>query len=527
MEKRLKLAKKLLKTDGVLIVTIDEHEINHLGMLLEKVFPEYLRYRVTIVTNPKGTGKANFSRVEEYAFFIVPDIGHDVIVQRPVLASLESFMPKEEDLDYELSAPDDGDDEVEESDSILENGEINDEQLSASEDDAWEYRHARRRGSESSYRHQRPNQFYPIFIDEKAKRVVRTGPSNTADVQPSFQWVDGLRPIWPIDAEGHDRVWSFVPESMQTLIDKDRVFLGKHNTKRDSWTINYKVPKKFTRKLKTVWWTKAYDAGTHGTELLRKVLGRPGLFQFPKSVYAVRDCIAAVVRDRPNALILDFFAGSGTTFHAVSLLNSQDGGRRRTIQVTNNEVSVKTARRLNKDGIYWGDSEFEKHGIFEQVTRPRCEAVLTGHRPNGEPIPGKHLNDKGIARGRPFSLGFEENVEFFRLDYLDPDDVDLRRQFKAILPALWLAAGGIGERETPSPSADFSVPESSTYAVLFKEARFQKFKEILKKHPGITNIWIVSDSDEAYAEIRSELPREITTSMLYRDYLRNFQVNGS
>jgi adenine-specific DNA-methyltransferase len=312
---------------------------------------------------------------------------------------------------------------------------------------------------------------------------------------------------------------------MQKRIDAGDVILGKYNVKRDSWTIKYRVPKKPTRKLKTVWVKKAYDAGTHGTQLLARLLGKPGLFEFPKSVYAVRDCLAAVVRGRPNALVVDFFAGSGTTFHSVCLLNAEDGGRRRTILVTNNEVSRKTAQDLRKKGLFRGDPEFEKHGIFEQVARPRCEAVVTGLRPDKTHIPGNHLDAQGRSRGRPFRNGFEENIEFYRLDYLDPDDVDLGRQFEAILPALWLAAGGMGDREGPSKREDYLIPENSTYAVLFKESKFQKFKEALSRRPEITHGWLVTDSEEAYAEMKSELPRGMQTSMLYRDFLRNFQIN--
>jgi len=237
------------------------------------------------------------------------------------------------------------------------------------------------------------------------------------------------------------------------------------------------------------------------------------------SVYAVRDCLAPVVRERPNALIVDFFAGSGTTFHATCLLNAEDGGERRSILVTNNEVSEKTAKELNNNGYHRGDSEFEAQGIFEQVARPRCEGVVTGRRPNGTIIPGKHLN------GRPFEEGFPENVEFYRLDYLDPDEVDLGLQFEAILPALWLAAGGVGDREKPGDGQDYSMPEGSTYGVLFKESRFRRFKEALEERPEVTHVWLVTDSEEAYAEMRSALPGWLSASMLYRDYLRNFRIN--
>ena len=521
IEKRLRLAKRLLKRDGVLIVAIDEHEVHHLGMLLEKMFPEYLRYMITMMTNPKGTGKSNFSRVDEYVFFVVPDLGYDIIKGRPIGASLDSSI-------FELEPEDDFASGDEDSDE----GESDEEIITDSEQDTvvtldeWDYRHARRRGSESSYRHQRPNQFYPIYIDEKLKRVVRTGPSIAINAQPNFSKVDGLRPVWPIDAEGHHRAWGFIPESMQYIIDQGNVFLGKYNSKLDSWTINYRVPKKTTRKLKTLWVNKAYDAGTHGTGMLRRILGQPGLFQFPKSVYATRDCLAAVVRDRPDALIVDFFAGSGTTFHATCLLNSQDGGRRKTVLVTNNEVSQKTAQKLTSAGIFRGDQEYEKQGIFQQVTQPRCEAIVRGKRPNGTTIPGNHIDNEGRAKGRPFSLGFEENVEFFNVEYLHPDDVDLGRQFQAILPALWLAAGGIGDREIPKKNADFSIPPKSTYGVLFKESRFKKFYQQIKDRPEIKALYMVTDSEEAYAEMRSAFPKGVRSSMLYRDYLRNFKVNG-
>jgi adenine-specific DNA-methyltransferase len=520
MEKRLRLAKRLLKKDGVLIVTIDEHEVHHLGMLLEKLFPEYLRYMVTIVNNPKGTGKANFGRVDEYAFFIVPDLGYDVIPEMPEeLAPEGRIIPVTSRRWFEDSAENEGDETDDSGESEAGKADVNDD------DDLWEYRHARRRGAESSYRHQRPNQFYPIYIDEKAQKVIRAGPSIPFDSKPDFTQVDGLRPVWPIDAEGRDRCWAFVRESMQALIDAGDVILRTYNSKRDSWTVNYRVPRKKTRKLKNVWVKKEYDAGTHGTELLRRLLGEPGLFQFPKSVYAVRDCLAAVVRNRPKALIVDFFAGSATTFHAACLLNVEDGGSRSTVLVTNNEVSQDEAKQLNARGLFRGDPGFEERGIFELVARPRCEAVATGLRPDGTPIPGKHLDPWGRSGGRPFEDGFEENIEFYRLQYLDPDDVDLRRQFKSILPGLWLAAGGKGERDDSPKGTDFTIPKNSTYGVLFRESQFQRFRKALERRPEVTNVWIVTDSEDALAEMRSELASGIRVSMLYHDYLHSFRIN--
>jgi hypothetical protein len=88
MERRLRLAKRLLKPDGVLVVMIDEHELHHLGMLLEHLFPEYDRYVTSIVVNARGsTGNRNFGSIEEQALFVVPKLGYDVIQPR------EAFIP--------------------------------------------------------------------------------------------------------------------------------------------------------------------------------------------------------------------------------------------------------------------------------------------------------------------------------------------------------------------------------------------------------------------------------------------------
>lgn len=513
MEKRLRLAKRLLRPDGVLICTVDDNEVHHLGMLLERVFPGYLRYPVVTVINPKGREKANFAPVHEYAFFLVPDIGSDVILPMP----LGDARVRQMSMSFEDQDEDSEPDEAKESGKEDAEGEAADDF-----EDQWEYRHARRRGGgaeSSSYREKRPNQFYPIYIDEQARKVVRVGESIPLGQEPDFQKVDGLRPLWPIDADGRHRVWSFIPTSMQRLIDEGHVLVGKYHAKRDDWTVNYRVPKKQYRKLKSVWVAKTYDAGTHGTEVLKRYLGKPGLFPFPKSIYVVKDCLDAVVRNRPNALIVDFFAGSGTTLHAACLLNASDGGRRRCILVTNNEVGEEIARELNRNGYTGGDPEFERHGIFEQVTRPRCEAVVTGKRPDGTPVQGKHVT------GRPHAEGFPENVEFFQLDYLDPDEVDLDLQFDAILPTLWLAAGGIGNREPRTGDKPFSIPTGSTYGVLFQDSAFRAFRAALANHPAVTHVWLVTDSEEAYTEMRAALPPDVTASMLYRDYLRHFRVN--
>lgn len=540
MEKRLLLARELLKPDGVLIVTIDEHEIHHLGVLLEQIFTGYLQHTVSIVMNPKGTGKLNFSRVGEYAIFCIPDNGENVIRGLPAVEAdaltgnrtVEHEDLVDDDLDKEPGADvaevydDEGDAEADaqaeaeaEADAVEEPEDEEDLPFPREERDAWELRHARRRGGESSYRHQRQNQFYPLYVDPEGKKVVGVGDSLPLDQDPDLTARDGIVPVWPIDKDGNHRCWRYVPAAMAALIEDKRVVLGRPSADGTSWTINYWVRKTERKKYKTVWWAKHHDAGTHGTSLLHKFLERRNAFPFPKSLYAVRDTLLTVVRDRPDALILDFFAGSGTTLHATALINEADGGRRRCVLVTNNEVDVKTSRRLAKEGHLPGDEAFEKHGIFWQATRPRCEAAITGRTPSGKPVPGKYVT------GRAYSTGFEENVEFFELVYLNKDDVSQGSEFNAIEPSLWLAAGGVGQRPTTDDSLRYVLSDVSNYGVLFKRDAFAEFKRALAKRPDITHVFLVVDSTTAYNQMCSRLPGTIKTSMLYRDYLTNFRIN--
>jgi adenine-specific DNA-methyltransferase len=85
----------------------------------------------------------------------------------------------------------------------------------------------------------------------------------------------------------------------------------------------------------------------------------------------------------PDGCIVDFFAGSGSTTEAVMRLNAEDGGTRQSISITNNELSAKTAGSLRQAGLEPGDPEWESEGVFERVTRPRIETVVSGIRPDG------------------------------------------------------------------------------------------------------------------------------------------------
>lgn len=134
-------------------------------------------------------------------------------------------------------------------------------------------------------------------------------------------------------------------------------------------------------------------------------------------------------------------------------------------------------------------------------------------------MPGRYVG------GGAHAAGFDENIEFFELVYLDKDDVRLGTEFAAIQPSLWLAAGGVGTRPTLSDSEPFVLADESNYAVLFERSAFAKFKQALEVRPDINHVFLVTDSETAYMQMCSRLPEMIVPSMLYRDYLSNFRIN--
>jgi adenine-specific DNA-methyltransferase len=186
-------------------------------------------------------------------------------------------------------------------------------------------------------------------------------------------------------------------------------------------------------------------------------------------------------------------------------------------------VSEKEASTLAGQGLFPGDPEFDTHGIFESVTKPRIVAAATGRTPSGTPVKGSY--DANYLPDHAIERGFVENVAFFRLDYLDPDVVSVGRQYSAIAPLLWLAAGSVGRWADREEDEPWSVPESSNYAVLFDEDRFAEFKTMIEDSERIGHVWLVTNSSQSFAEMRSQLPEGLEVQMLYRDYLSNFRVN--
>ena len=308
----------------------------------------------------------------------------------------------------------------------------------------------------------------------------------------------------------------YLPEGTIKDIENGNATILGYN---DDGSIKAIYYEKGTTPPQRVWNMPSHNAETYGTSILSSIIGKR--FDFPKSLYAVHDTIRFFVANKPYALILDFFAGSGTTLHAVNLLNKEDGGNRRCIMVTNNEVSDEEAKALRKKGVKPGDDEWERLGIARYVTWPRTTCSIQGKNIKGEPLKGNY-----VGSDIPMADGFAANANFFKLGFLDKTSIALGRQFKELLPLLWMKAGARGECPTIEGNKlpKMLICEKNHFAVLIDEKAFSEFVEKVSKCEDIRMVYLVIDSDSMYREMASSFPKR-ETCQLYRDYLDNFRIN--
>lgn len=507
MQKRLKIAKKLLNPkDSVLIVTIDEKEYLHLGCLLEEMFPEAKMQMISSVISRKSSSRSNeFARNNEYIYFV--RFGESKI--------------------YPLRS----------TNYIAEGAEIHWQTL--------------RRSSASNIRdEQHPTQFYPIYVEIATGKIIHVGQSipmsvNVTDVPT----MEGCETVFPIREDGTEMMWGVGYDLFMEYLAKGYVRATKHTPdKPQKFVIQY-LMKGTVKEIEdgaititgraeqgyvigtyetvkkvlpeTQWQYDSHDARDFGT-YVNQAMMPDRTFPYPKSIYAVEDCIRLFVDEKPEALIVDFFAGSGTTANAVMLLNHLDGGKRRTISVTNNEVSEKEATAFLESGIKQGSDEWDAHGIARFFTFPRLKAAITGLNTLGKKIKGEYKFTEEFS----MSEGFKTNLAFFKLGFLDKNAVAIGKQFKELIPVLWMKAGAIGE----CPTVEESNPEmlilpKNRFAVLADEKKYLEFIEELDKYPEIETVYIVTDSDSGYRDMISML-QDKNTYQLYRDYLDNFRINS-
>lgn len=624
MEKRLLLAKKLLNpNDSVLILTIDEKEYLHLGCLLEQLFPEANAQMISSVINPSGVSRdGEFYRTDEYIYIV----------------KFGTCKPAKLKLSEEwLTAKSTGKDSV-------------------------RWRPVRRQGSHDT-RQDASNQFYPIFIAKDGSHFIDAGDTLDVNLHPQdFSAPDDCVTLWPMKPDGTEGCWQISQDSIRKLYTEG--FVKVSYSKKWGYTIKYLAEGERKKVLNgifsilgrdeygvlelsdateeapfipgTQWRIQSHSAREQGTTLLNSIIGNR--FSFPKSLYAVHDAVRFFVNDKPNALVVDFFAGSGTTLHAVNLLNAEDGGHRRCIMVTNNEIGDKKEKELMPLGIHPGDEEWEKWGIARYVNWPRSKCSILGVDVNGKELDGEYIStitetkqssrrfnqinffaenpslkqkkalvallnkqktiklpaisedidflvaeddeacnasilfnvtaiddwkdaleghdeitdlyivtqqdalfrkakaevselmgpiEESVPVKIPMKDGFKTNAAYFKLGFLDKTSVALGRQFKELLPILWMKTGarGVCPQLDSEELPQMLICEKNHFAVLIDENAYPAFEEKINKMDAIDTVFIITDSERGYREMANGLKVSITYQ-LYRDYLDNFRINN-
>lgn len=509
MERRLLVARQLLNpADSVLIVAIDEKEYLRLGLLLEQSFPEARIQMISLVINPAGvTRPGAFARTDEYVFF--------------VFMGKSRAKPVPLGDDWRIN-PDD-----KRTTKILWSMLV--------------------RTGTNARRVDRPNLFYPIFAAKDGGSIHSVGSPPALSVDRNkIPAPSGTVAVWPIRSDGSEGNWQASPPSLWKAYQDGFVRMGKFTEK--GMSISYlkageqkKVRDGYYRIVgkradgsvvvespdiqksvipNTAWRVGSHDASRHGSNLLKEIIPERK-FPFPKSLYAVEDCLRFFVCDKPEAVILDFFSGSGTTAHAVMRLNRQDGGRRQCISVTNNEVAAEEQKTLRAQGLRPGDSEWEKLGICDYITKPRVAAAITGRTPDGAPIKG----DYKFTDEFPMAEGFEENAEFFTLTYEARNAVNHNLAYARIAPLLWLRAGARGKRIDKLPANGWAVAD--TYALLTTVDAATAFIDAVNLAEGLRVVYIVTDDDRRFQAIAKRLSSGVEPVRLYESYLTNFSfANG-
>ena len=312
--------------------------------------------------------------------------------------------------------------------------------------------------------------FYPVYYDKNSKKI-------------SLNKKLPIK-ILPIDTNGNERVWRVTKERFEKLLSENDLWIDET---KNGYQVKYFFRGGLMGELpKSIWWDKKdkkgnnkalFSASEYGTKILEETLATRESFPYPKSIYAVIECILSST-DNKNAIVLDFFAGSGTTGHAVLELNKEDGGNRQFILVTNNE-----------------------NNIAEEVTYPRLRNVINGY---------KNLKNEKID-------GLGGNLKYYEIDFVPADNSDPSMYELAInlVDTLCLKENTFIKHHTSKDIKIFKNEEDHYCCIVFDEDKIDQTLQKLNNTDGSYSFYIYSlggeTFDEELEDFISEHPNTIST----------------
>ncbi len=302
IKNRLEIAKSLLQEDGFIAITIDHVELFYLGALADEIFGKENRIGiVTIYINPKG---------RQHEKFFTASTEYMLVYAKNIKAAKFNKVILDEEKAKKFNL----------------------------EDERGRYRlEPFIRARTDTLRKNKPDFWYPIYVSKDLKEII-------LERKPNYY------EVWPVK-NGKEFTWKTIPETFDERNSKGYFVAKKEN---ERIVIYHKFYEQ--QVLKNIWIDKKYFPEFQGTQLLKKLLGE-SKFSYPKSLYAVRDTLKIMTKN--DDLILDFFAGSGTTGHATLELNKQDGGKRKFILVEQLDEHLSVIReRMKKIFEYLDGGDF-------------------------------------------------------------------------------------------------------------------------------------------------------------------------
>jgi len=452
MHHRLKIAKNVLSPAGIICVTIDDYEMPRLWLLMEDIFGEFNHLGTVVIrNNPKGRmTKSKFSLVHEYAIFF-GKTKKAFIKKIPVDPSEKSHNYKK-DKDGTWYLPVNLRKQGVDSNAINRKGKLSD-------------------------------RYYPIYFDPNTKEI---------SVEKKLKIE-----ILPIDSKGEKRIWRRGKDAIDQMYKNGDLMVKE--TK-----YGYQIYFKFRggldgRLAQSIWYDAKFSASEYGTQTLDKILGKREVFQYPKSPAAVKEAILAA-SNKDNAIILDFFAGSGTTGQAVLELNKEDGGNRKFILCTNNELNGEE-KRLREQGL--SEEEIQSHGICQAVTYPRIKKVIEGYS-DIEGIPA--------------------NLKYFKTAFVSADltDTNKTKLTKKATEMLCIKEDTFEKVKSTAKYKIFRNKKKYT-GIIYDHLAIDDFKKEIAKIDGKFSVYVFSLGDDTFDEEFEDVKNKVKLSPIPEAILRVYR----
>ena len=387
LEDRIRLGKKLLLDSGIQCTTIDDVEQSRLSLLLQDTFAE-LPEAVTIRIKPSGRPIPNgFAISHEYALFSKKNLG----------TSIARLTHSEEQAARYREKDDKG--------RFL-----------------WEL--LRKAGS-NSFRENRPTMYYPLFVNTNSL-IVRLPKMRYEERTSEFvleeQPLADEQIVFPIKDDGKEGRWYY---GVERAVNEQHELKAVRNNRSRFDIYRRRRPNEGVQPT-TSWIDSKYSATEHGTDLLKRLFGQQEKFSYPKSVYAVEDCLR-VSGMQSKSIALDYFAGSGTTGHAVINLNREDNGNRKYILCEMAEYFNSVTKPRMEKVIYsedWKDGKpVSRKGIsqcFKYIRLEQYEDTLNNLQPKNQRLDFDNENGKGDFEETYFlryMLDTETKGDLFNLEW--------------------------------------------------------------------------------------------------------------